>query len=107
MNKYDEKIRSLLSYQPTIVKYVDFQINNYEEVLTLWENFKKGIKTNIKMIDELFQFHCNTIDHIVLYYSKGQIGPLLLCRIQKKYINLVIKNSSQINFNNGFIATYC
>ena len=100
-----EKIRKLIKQPCNIVRTVPFIVNNYKDVLKQWRSFKNGIIINDKNLCDIFNFHNDNIDHILLYWSSNQEDCLLMCKISNKYINLRIPMMLD-NVENSFIATY-
>ena len=100
-----EKIRELIKQPCNIACTVPFIVNNYKDVLKQWCSFKKGIIIDDKKLCDIFNFHNNNIDHILLYWSSNQEDCLLMCKISNKYINLQMPMLLD-GVENSFIATY-
>ena len=99
------KIRELIKRPCNIAWKVPFIIHSYKDVLTKWQSYKNGVPINNKDLSYIFNFHKDSIDHILLYWSSNQTDCLLMCRISNKYINLrmpmLIESAEE-----SFIATY-
>jgi len=100
-----EKIRELIKRPCNMARTVPFIVNNYKDVLKRWRSFKRGIVIDDKKLCDIFNFHNNNIDHILLYWSSNQENCLLMCKISNKYINLQMPMTLD-NMNHSFIATY-
>jgi len=100
-----EKIKKLIKQPCNIAWTVPFIVNNYKDVLKQWRSFKNGIIINNKNLCDIFNFHDNNKDHILLYWSSNQEDCLLMCRISNKYINLRMPMILD-NRKHSFIATY-
>jgi len=100
-----EKIRELIKQPCNIARTVPFIVNNYKDVLKQWRSYKNGVIINDKNLCDIFNFHNDNIDHILLYWSSNQEDCLLMCKISNKYINLCIPMMLD-NVEKSFIATY-
>ena len=108
------KIKNLLLKPCTSVERISFSVNNYKDVINLWINYKKNELT-IKdyTIKNIFIFHKNLFDHVIIYHSQNMETSLLMCRISGKYKNIIIQNDEIKNieffnkFKPNFVATYC
>jgi hypothetical protein len=87
-----EKIKVLIKQPCNMVRTVPFMVNNYKDIL------------DDKNLCDIFNFHNNNIDHILLYWSSNQEDCLLMCKISNKYINL--RMPMTLDMDNSFIATY-
>ena len=99
-----EKIKELIKQPCNTARAVPFMVNNYKDVLKQWRSFKKGVILDDKNLCDIFNFHNNNIDHILLYWSSNQVDCLLMCKISNKYINL--RMPMTLDMDNSFIATY-
>lgn len=108
-----EKIKKLLLQGSNVIYDTNISIENYEQVLKMWLNYKKTGKIYLKdddlyLVKSVFDFHKKEIDHIILYFSKELLDCLLLCRINGKYKNILIPAEQNIlDLNKSFIAVYC
>jgi hypothetical protein len=100
-----EKIRELIKQPCNMARTVPFMVNNYTDVLKQWSCYNKGEAINDKKLCDIFNFHNNNIDHILLYWSSNQEDCLLMCKISNKYINLRIPMMLD-DVEKSFIATY-
>ena len=100
-----EKIRELIKQPCNIARTVPFIVNNYKDVLKQWNCYNKGEAINDKNLCDIFNFHNDNIDHILLYWSSNQEDCLLMCKISNKYINLRIPMMLD-DVEKSFIATY-
>ena len=100
-----EKIRELIKQPCNMARTVPFMVNNYKDVLKQWSCYNKGEAINDKKLGDIFNFHNNNIDHILLYWSSNQEDCLLMCKISNKYINLRMPMLLD-GVENSFIATY-
>jgi len=105
-------IKSMIMNPSKKVMRVPFHVKSYENVLDIWNVFKKNEKINVdttdnRLLDGIFQFHLSDVDHIILYYSKHLEDCLLMCKVREKYVNMVasIKPLDQLGYS--LIATYC
>ena len=100
-----EKIREIIKHPCNIARTVPFIVNDYKEVLKQWSRYNKGEAINDKNLCDIFNFHNNNIDHILLYWSSNQEDCLLMCKISNKYINLRMPMLLD-GVETSFIATY-
>ena len=102
------KIKKLLKGTCNSAWKTQIVVNNYKEVINQWIYYKnKGkILLDSKEIKDAFEFHSNNRDHILLYYSKNKTTGLLLCRINKRIINLIIPSEQLNKYDSSIIATY-
>jgi len=103
-----DKIKKLLQGQCNVVWKTDIVVSDYKEVIHFWKHYKRTgeLLLEQKEIKDTFEFHSNTFDHIVLYYSIGQSTSLLLCRIDMRNINVIIPSKPLHKYGTSFIATY-
>ena len=85
---------------------------DYNEVINVWLKYKNENKLILldedkHIVKDVFDFHKENIDHVILYYSKELLDCLIMCRIDNKYINIQIPSEEKIRkFNKSFIAVY-
>jgi len=108
------KVKQLLLHSNKMVQSVPFSVENYQEVINLWINYKNNNNTITNYeIKKIFEFHQLNIDHIIMYHSFGKDTTLLMCKIREKNKNIVIKNDEveKIEIFNklkpNIIATFC
>lgn len=107
-----DKIKNLLLQDCNVIYNTKLSVDNYNEVIDVWLRYKN--ENNLLLIEEdrhiiksVFDFHKENKDHIILYYSKELLDCLIMCRIDKRYINIQIPSEEKIrNFNKSFIAVY-
>ena len=107
-----DKIKNLLLQDCNAIYTTKLSVFDYNEVINVWLKYKNE-NTLILHEDEhyivknVFEFHKENIDHVILYYSKELIDCLIMCKIDNKYINIQIPSEHNIrNFNKSFIAVY-
>lgn len=105
-------IKNMIMNPSKKVMRVPFHVKSYENVLDIWNTFKKQKHINVdttddKLLDSIFKFHMSDIDHIILYYSKHLEDCLLMCKIREKYVNMVAPIEPLDQLEYSLIATYC
>lgn len=110
--KYMVKIKKLFcENKPNIIYGFDEYINNYEWIIELWKKFLFN-KTIIlpekyeKIIKDVFKFHLNKFDHVIIFQSFNLSNALLMCRIEKKYFNIIIPKIPFDRDTCAIIATF-
>ena len=105
-----EAIRSILSRGCTTASCVRLTVNNYSEVLALWNSYKNTgrlqLASDERITRSIFDFHKVNRDHVILYYSRGQPCSVLLCRVGGRYINMVISVVGPRGGDVSCVATY-
>jgi energy-converting hydrogenase A subunit M len=114
MNDVLKKIKELLKIESKKIIYIPFKVQSYSKVIELWNYYKKTNNININIIDfqkkmlyDIFSFHNNNENHVLLYYSKNLKNCLLMCKINNKYINMLAPIDPLKNLERNFVATYC
>ena len=102
------KIKKILQRSCNVVWKTDITVSDYKEVIHFWKHYKQTGEFLLeqKEIKDTFEFHSNSFDHIVLYYSIGQSTSLLLCRIDTRIINVIIPSEPLHKYETSLIATY-
>ena len=59
-----------------------------------------------KIIKEVFKFHLNTFDHVIVFQSNNLSNALLMCRVYKKYYNVIIPKIPISDEHESIIATF-
>ena len=89
-----EKINQMIHRPCNIVYRVPLQVGSYEEVIRTWRYYKRNgrsIQTTAgKVVQDIFAFHQQSVDHIILYYSVNLMNCLLMCRVGDIFKNLLI-----------------
>jgi hypothetical protein len=103
------KIKSMLKKTCNMAIKVPFEVENYDEVLHLWRDHKRGKKSNINIdsnigLKDIFEFHEISSDHVILFWSYNHDDCVLLCRTDNKYMNIKMPMITEKTYS--FIATY-
>ena len=109
--KYFEKIKEMfVNKKPNIIYGFEDSINSYEYILDLWKKYYLKEKLilpekYIKIFNDIFKFHKMEINHIIAFQSSNLSNSLLLCRMDKRYFNILVP---KIPFDKmpSFIATF-
>ena len=106
-----EAIRSMIRKPCNVVWEVPFIVNNYREVVSAWIRYRRTGTLHPSIGDsyllkEIFDFHANPKNHIVLYRSKDLSNCLLMCRIGGKYINILVPVEDDDRSRGSLVATY-
>ena len=107
-----DKIKNLLLQECNVIYNTNLSVCNYNEVIDVWLKYKNENKlllmeNDLHIVKNVFDFHKENIDHVILYYSKELMDCLIMCRIDNRYINIQIPSEDKIrNFNKSFIAVY-
>ena len=104
-----DKIKTLLKKTCNMAIKVPFEVENYEEVLRLWRDYKLGKKSNINIdnnidLKDIFAFHEMPMDHVILFWSYNHEDCVLLCKTENKYMNIKMQMITDKPYS--FIATY-
>jgi hypothetical protein len=100
-----QKIKDMMKHSCNLTRGVGFVVDNYDDVIREWRSYKKH-KTHINpKLQDIFDFHDASHDHIILYWSCTQNDCLLMCKIANKYINISMPMSID-NRTKSFFATY-
>ena len=105
---YLTKIKKLLKKKPVSTFNYPLETKDYTFVVKMWIKYRKEKRLLIDdhNIRTVFQFHLSPFDHIICYFSKGTTMALLLCKINGKYINMLIPAESRLVLENSLLATY-
>ena len=107
-----KKIKEMIQQPCNAVWRVPYRVSYYRDVVREWGYYKKTGKVRYKeesenvYIKRIFDFHLNSSDHILLYYSSNQRNCLWMCKIGNKYINIVAPADTLETGKNSIIATY-
>ena len=107
-----DKIKNLLLQDCNVIYNTKLNVENYNEVIDVWLRYKNENKLFLleedkHIVKNVFDFHKENIDHVILYYSKDLLDCLIMCRIDSRYINIQIPSEENIRkFNKSFIAVY-
>jgi len=93
----EEKIaKNIISGFCNYVISTDLQVNNYIDILNIWEDFLEtaNLPLNIQMnkvLCEVFIFHKTCVkNHAVLYNCQNLQDAMLMYKINGEYINILI-----------------
>ena len=113
MNEDLKQIKEFLKIPTKKIIYIPFKVSSYSKVIEIWKDYKKTKKINIKLRDihkkilyNIFSFHDDHKNHVLLYYSINLKNCLLMCRINNKYINMVAPIDPLKDIGRNFVATY-
>jgi hypothetical protein len=108
-----DAVKEIFTKKPNIVySFGEYKIEGYEKIIKEYRNWLITGKYNIsldkkKLTTEIFKFHYNTVqDHVIAFQSYNLDNALLLCRINKKFINIVIPRIDGIPLNTSIVAIY-
>jgi len=114
MESFLKKIKILIKTPTKKIIYIPFEVSSYSKVIETWKIYKKCGKHNInikdiekKILDNIFSFHNDHKNHVLLYYSANLKNCLLMCRIENKYINMIAPIDPLQDIERNFVATYC
>ena len=102
---YLNTVKKMLLTQSKNVMKVNFEINNYNDVLKEFKKFKIKKNNENFLISNIFTFHLNNNNHILLYHKKYYDNCLLLCKINNIYKYILIP-CNNIIFDKEIVATY-
>ena len=111
MNKF-KKISEMIRRPCNIVYPVPFMVKYYKDVVKEWGYYKRTGKVRYEKkserfkIERIFNFHLNGGDHILLYYSANKQQCLWMCKVDEKYINIIVPATSLETKDKSIIATY-
>ncbi len=95
-----------------IVYPVPFMVKYYKDVVKEWGYYKRTGKVRYEKkserfkIERIFNFHLNSGDHILLYYSANKQQCLWMCKVDEKYINIIVPAASLETKDKSIVATY-
>jgi len=106
-----DKIKSMITKDPSVVKEVDYKVSNYQEVVKYWTDYKKN-PDNVSdyFLKNLFEFHKNKTDHAIMFYCCDLKECIIMAQSNGVYINLIIPTQNIGDFpcdNKSFVATFC
>mgnify|MGYP006106919559 CR=1 FL=1 len=100
------KIKDILSRPCKNATEIQFNVTDYDQVITEWNVYKKKKKHKIIEVNNIFHFHLHQDDHIILYHSAYLNEALIMCKINDTYKNITIPFDEESMFSRNFIATY-
>jgi hypothetical protein len=107
-------IKEMFEKKPNIIYGIsDYKITNYREIIFAFRNWLINNTLNVplenkQLIKQVFEFHSKiTQDHVVAFQSYNLDYALLMCRVNKKFINIEIPKMSGVPECTSIIATYC
>jgi len=112
MNNILHKVKTTLLKTPTYVLKIPYNVENYNEVIEIWKEYKEKNELRLKEreIKEILKFHKTNDNHIILYHSRNKENCILLCKINKLYYNIIIPIEEEDNKYElktmSFLATY-
>ena len=114
VDKAINAIKEMFQHKPNIIYGLDtFKVNNYQEIIAAFRKWLITNELNVpidkkKLIKQIFEFHSKTVqDHVVAFQSYNLDCGLLMCRVNKKFINIEIPKMSGLPSYTSIIATYC
>ena len=104
-----DKIKNLLLQDFNVIYNTNLSVCDYNEVIDVWLKYKNENKLFLMeedhhIVKNVFDFHKENIDHVILYYSKELMDCLIMCRIDNRYINIQIPSEDKIrSFNKSLL----
>lgn len=110
MDEY-KKIKKIIQQPCTIAWHISLNVSSYKEVIKEWCMYKRTrrVASDIvkkEEIKQIFDFHLQEDNHILLFYSANQLDCLWMCKIDGKYINLVAPAYTLMKEKKSVIATF-
>ena len=106
-------VKKMFSKPPNIIYGIDYTVESYKDITTAFRTWLITDEINIqydkkKLIKQIFDFHIKTQqDHIIAFQSYNLEFALLMCKINKKFLNIEIpKIEGGPSCGVSFIATY-
>tara|TARA_B100000674_G_scaffold331563_1_gene276958 strand:- start:1065 stop:1490 length:426 start_codon:yes stop_codon:yes gene_type:complete len=113
LDKAFAAIKEMFQKKPNIIYGIeDYKVEKYDEIVSAFRKWLITNEINIsfdkkKLVKQIFQFHSQTMaDHVVAFQSYNLDTSLLMCRVNKKFINIEIPKISGIPYSTSIIATY-
>ena len=112
MNTILKKVKHIfVEKKPNFVYRLQYNIKDYNDILNLWKNYMKSKKVICPfeyetMLKNIFSFHKMDIDHVIAIQSYNLTNCLLMCKINKEYINLIIPKIPFHENDISIIATF-
>lgn len=107
-------IKEMFEKKPNIIYGLEnYTITKHEEIVAAYRNWLINNTLNVpidkkKIIKQIFEFHFKTVqDHIVAFQSHNLDNALLMCKVNKKFINIEIPKLTGLPTATSIIATYC
>ena len=89
-----EKINNMIRRPCNIVYRIPLQVESYKEVMRAWKYYKRHGQifqiASRKIVQDVFSFHQQSVDHIILLYSVNLMNCLLMCRVGHVFKNMFI-----------------
>jgi hypothetical protein len=109
LNKF--YIKKKLLDKPNNVILLKDKVNNYNDVLNLFNNYKKTKHIKNSFINVLFSMHISRENHIFLYHSEYKNDCLIMSKFNNNYYNCTIpyleSNKKMENLKKtNFVAYY-
>ena len=106
-----DKINQMLRRPCNVAYEIPLCVESYSEVIVAWNRYCSGGALPIpssarSIIRSIFDFHANSSDHIILYYSRNQDKFLLMCRVGGRLVNLWAPAVDIQHRDKCFVATY-
>ena len=100
----------IITKSPNIIYKFDETIPNYNYIIELWKKYITGKNLIIpdkysKIIKEIFKFHLNKINHVIIFQSNNLNTSLIMSRINLKFYNIIVPKI-QVSNNITFIGVY-
>ena len=105
------RIKHILKQGCNIIYKLNLEVQSYKNVIDVWKKYKHNnmllVHNDRDVINDIFNFHKSNTDHVILYHTKYNENCLLMCKINGKYINLLIPAVEINQEQKSFAAVYC
>ena len=107
-----KKIKEIfVEKKPNIVYPIRYIINDYVSIVKLWKKFTITGKIICPfefedILKNIFIFHNSQINHVIAIQSYNLNNCLLMCKINNKYINIIIPKIPFHENEISIIATF-
>jgi|TARA_B110000438_G_scaffold260124_1_gene269990 hypothetical protein len=102
-------IKNTILTKPTYIVEIPLRVSNYAEAVAMWGQYKKykTIPISNTHVVNVFKFHLDCSNHVIMYHTYKDNNCLLLCKINNKFFNIIIPFINDgISIDESFIATY-
>lgn len=106
-------VKEMFQKKPNVIYGLDnYKIEEYREIVVAFRKWLIDDSLNVpidkkKIIKQIFDFHSKTLqDHVIAFQSYNLDNALLMCRVNKKFINVEIPKITGIPYSTSVIATY-
>jgi hypothetical protein len=100
-------IRSMLRNTCRSVEKVPFDARDYQSVVKLWVQYKRGVAlTKQPTIDNFFSFHLSHDPHVLVYSSRVLDDVLIMGKVNGKYVNIKAPRGDVLSDRLSFVAVY-